>query len=84
MVPWKLSSTDVPEIFVDTRNFESHKQCEIRRPSERGYFFDIVWIRASLARKSNILTDESGNNWIVHEIWGTKKLPTARMALRQA
>lgn len=79
--------------------FEPHKQCEIRRPSPEavltiedqeinkpaGYYFDIVWIEADLARKNNKLQDREGNIWTVYEVHGSKRMPRdhRRMGFKQ-
>ena len=87
----------MPEINIDARNFESYKQCEIRRPSSAsvlhlgdrlvnksaGYYFDIIWIKADLARKGNNLQDGKNNIWAVHEIYGTKRMPGGRENFKQ-
>ena len=52
-------------------------QCEIRRPSARGYYFDIVWIDAPLARRGNVLADARGN-WTVHEVHGRRNKGAGR------
>ena len=67
----------MPEIYVDDSRYETFKQCEIRRPSPRGYFFDIVWIKGAMAKKTARLMDSAGNEWIIFEVFGTKKLPGA-------
>jgi hypothetical protein len=73
----------MPEINVDDRNFELYKQCEIRRPSEKGYYFDVIWIKSDLARKGNTIQDSDDNNWSVHEVYGSKKMPGGRAEFKQ-
>lgn len=87
----------MPEINVDTSNFELHKQCEIRRPSAEdiliigdqeihksvGYYFDVVWIEADLARKNNNLQDGKGNVWRVHDVYGSKMMARGRVSFKQ-
>ncbi len=72
----------MPEINVDESKFELYKQCEIRRPSPRvalnGYFYDIVWIKADLARKGARLVGAHGHVWYVHEVFGSKRMPGSR------
>lgn len=68
----------MPEVLIDEHKFELRKQCEIRRPSEKGYYFDVVWVKAKFAQKGNILQDGKGNHWTVHEVYGTKKMPGGR------
>lgn len=67
----------MPEVYVDDSNYEIFKQCEIRRSSERGYFFDIVWIKGTVAKKNAKLVDSVGNEWVIFEVFGSKKLPGA-------
>lgn len=88
----------MPEINVDDKNFELYKQCEIRRPSiasvlhiddqaihkPAGYYFDIIWVKADLARKGNGLQDAKGNTWTVHEVYGAKKMPGGREDFKQS
>lgn len=87
----------MPEVNVDEKNFELYKQCEIRRPSPdgviklgeeviskpAGYYFDIVWIEADLARKNNLLQDKRGNRWTVHEVHGSKMMASGRESFKQ-
>lgn len=73
----------MPEVHVDERNFKLYKQCEIRRPSKMGYYFDVLWIEADLARKGNLIEDVRGQ-WTVHEVWGAKKMPAPRGNFKQA
>lgn len=73
----------MPEVNVDDKNFELYKQCEIRRPSEKGYYFDVIWIKADLARKGNTIRDGKGNQWSVHEVYGAKKMPGGRVDFKQ-
>lgn len=77
------SWSDMPEVNIDDRNFELYKQCEIRRPSEKGYYFDIIWIKADLSRKGNTIQDEKRNEWVVHEVFGAKKMPGGRGNFKQ-
>lgn len=72
----------MPEIFVDDSNFKSYKQCEIRQATPRGYFFDILWIPVALAKKGNLIRDNRGV-WTVHEVHGTKKMPSPRGGFTQ-
>lgn len=67
----------MPEVFVDEKNFKTFKQCEIRQATPRGYFFDILWIEAHMAKKGNLIRDHRGR-WTVHEVHGTKKMPSPR------
>lgn len=79
----------MPEIFIDDKNFELYKQCEIRRPSGKpfttwpGYYYDILWIKADLARKGNIIKDERGDDYTIHEVYGSKRMPGSRGSFKQ-
>ena len=70
----------MPEVNIDRTNWTTYKQCEVRRPSPRGYFYDVVWIDAELARKNAQLRDSRGRQWYVAEVYGTKKLQGTREA----
>lgn len=69
----------MPEVYIDDKNFELYKQCEIRRPSEKGYYFDVIWIKAALARKGSYIKDHNDNRWVIHEVYGSKKMPGGRV-----
>jgi hypothetical protein len=74
----------MPEVNYDDSNWEMYKQCEIRMPSTKklgngfGYYFDVIWIKADIARKGNKITDEDGYEWTIHEVYGAKKMPGGR------
>lgn len=73
----------MPEVNVDDKNWEQYRQCEIRRPSEKGYYFDVLWIKADIARKGNHIVDESGREWTIHETYGVRKMPGGRESFKQ-
>ena len=73
----------MPEVNVDDSNWEVYRQCEIRRPSEKGYYFDIIWIKADIARKGAKVLDEESNEWTIHETYGAKKMPGSRIDFKQ-
>lgn len=60
-------------IELDTASWVLQKQVEIRQPTEKGYFFDIIWVRPSL-KKGDTLTDGYGS-WTIHETFGIRKMP---------
>lgn len=86
----------MPEVQPE-KNLEMYRQCEIRRPSSPaiitvgdvlltkppGYYFDIVWIKIASARIGVTLTDESGNNWTVHETFGAQLKARGRTTYRE-
>lgn len=88
----------MPEVNIDDSNFELYKQCEIRRPSPEavliiddqeihkpaGYYFDVLWIEADLAKKGNNIQDKRGNKWKVHEVYGSKMMAGGRESFKQA
>lgn len=87
----------MPEIDAE-RNLQPNRQCEIRRPSDAavivvggqrltkpaGYFFDVVWLPAEIARKGAKITDASGTEWLIAEVFGTRQMPKARVTFRAA
>lgn len=46
------------------------RQVALVRDSEHGFYEDIYWIDAELAKKGNRVIDESGRVWRVAEIYG--------------
>lgn len=68
---------------LDTSTWTPYKQCEVRRPSERGYYFDIVWIKPDLAKRGNTLVSGRGDIWTIHEVFGTRNMPGSKETFKQ-
>jgi hypothetical protein len=81
----------MPEVTPD-KNLEVYRQCEIRRPSPpgtidlgdrviakpAGYYFDVVWIKADLARVGAQVTDAAGRQWTIAETYGARPMAGGR------
>jgi len=48
-----------------------HRQCELRRPSERGEWIQVSWIPAIFAKKGKQVTLKDGV-WTVTQVWAKK------------
>lgn len=67
----------------EKKSYKMLRQCEIRRPSEKGYYFDIVWIPIDLARKGKQIIDSNEEEWTIAETFGAKLMPTFRIKYKE-
>lgn len=87
----------MPEVQPD-KNLRLHRQCEIRRPSlpdtlvidgvhirkAAGYYYDVVWIDADLARLGERLLDDQGREWVIAQVFGSKGMARSRYGFHKA
>lgn len=90
-------TADMPEIQPE-KNQRPHRQCEIRRPSPpavlniggtvihkpAGYYFDVVWIDADIARIHTSIVDDRGRTWAIVETFGVKPMARSRQGFHKA
>lgn len=65
-------------IDVDYSKCDIYRQCEIRRPSEKGYYFDIVWVKNTIAKKGTTVIDGSDGEWVIYETYSAKPMEGSR------
>lgn len=81
---------------IDTSHYGLYKQCEIRRDPTPGnivvidlqekeppYSYDIVWIKADIAKKGAQFQDSKGRVWTIYEVYGTRRMPFGRSDLKE-
>ena len=72
-----MASTGSYWIDFDPKNKKPYRQVELRRASERGYYYHVIWLEPSVKKGDSHWL--GGYNWFVAELFGIRELDTTTL-----